>query len=183
MMTQFVGRPLALAALLSAVVLVIGIAFALILMQVLGDEALEEAACRLGLSNDCLASQLEQSREEVARLERRKQHLEELHDRLARLDYASQSFVVFYENTDGRPVVTGMRYRSLIEPGQFDSGWCYISVSHGRGHHENVDVARMDAAGAVTARPVEPGLLRSMGLDAGEVEDARRRCNWGGRVS
>ena len=184
MFTRIVGRPIALAALFTALLLVLGISIALIAMQLFGhDKIVSEAECRLGLSDKCLSVQLEESRDEISRLQSRKKKLEAIYDRLASLDHASESFVVFYFDRTGPTVVTGLQYKSLIEPGQFDEGWCYIQLSQSGEISQNINIARMNRDGTVRPASISGDTLSAKDLTNDQVAAARQRCRWDHRTS
>lgn len=184
MLTKLFGRPIALAALAAALLLVLVIALALIGLQLAGGPAMSKAACRLGLEAECASSALEESSDESTRLAPREKELEELYERLSRLAYASESFVVFYSDNNGpATVTTGHRYKSLIEPGQFAAAWCYIDLPDGEGVNRNIYVAEMDAKGEITPRRLDRSSLQTLGLGSAEIVAARSRCRWPEDVS
>lgn len=179
-MKRFLGRTVALAMLTFAISLTMLIAIVLIAIQLIGTQpVIDGLSCHLGLSADCIRRELEEKQRQLLSLEERHAELQQLYDRLAKLEYASESFVVFYENTDGpHEVTTGHRYASLIEPGQFLTGWCYIDRPKDHGVSRNVFIADISADGEVTNTDITDDALASAGLTRREVEAALRRCIW-----
>ena len=105
--------------------------------------------------------------------------LESLRDRLASLEHSSESFTVFYDNNEGRHIVTtGHRYASLVEPEMFQSGWCYIDLDFRRGLATDLYIARINADLVVTPAPITDDVLVNAGLTRTEIADALRRCQW-----
>ena len=177
-MKHIFGRPLTLALLSTAIAIVFSIMFVLIGVQVLGEsEVLDELSCRLGFSDDCLYSELEEEKAKLAAVQERTKELEALYERLARLDYASESFVVFYNDRNGPEVVTGHEYKSLIEPGQFSSGWCYISSRSG-GLQRNLTLATMNAEHVLEQADLDAADASSIGLSLSAARAAANRCRW-----
>lgn len=181
-MTRFFGRSVALSFLATGIGLSLLIAVGLIVIQLFGGQPfIERIACVLELSDDCLQEELEQERNRLHLLRDRNRELEALYERLDRLDFASESFVVFYRDNSGpHEVVTGHRYASLIEPGTLTGGWCYVDLPTLAGLSNQVFVARMDADMVVTPEPLEDSALREVSMTRSDVAEAAGRCQWPG---
>lgn len=179
-MTRFFGRSVALGLLTGAIALVILMALGLIAYQLLGDvSAIQKLTCRYGLSTQCLEDELEKKRREMRALQLRMAELEALYKRLSKLDHASESFVVFYTNRGGSHTVTsGHRYASLIEPGRFKAGWCYIDLPNAGGISRNFYIARMGSSGDVSPNHIGDESLSNAGLTRHDVSEALTRCRW-----
>ena len=122
---------------------------------------------------------MEQERQKIRRFRERNRELEALYERLSRLEFASESFVIFYENKDGEmTVTTGHRYASLIEPGKFVKGWCYIELPSPAGTSRNFFIANMNSDASVTPSHITETALKHAGLSRADVVAARERCTW-----
>ena len=184
-MLRFMGRSVGLTFLSLGIALAFAVALVLILIQLLGGrDFIDDVSCRLGLSTDCIREELAAERERLEGMRARLQELEALYGRLAGLEHASESFVVFYEDHTGPfKVVSGHRYESLTEPGTFVSAWCYINASRRRTLNVNLHIAEMDDDGELTAELIDDEALSISGVTQAEVAAARHRCRWPVRPS
>lgn len=179
-MSRFLGRSVALALLTSAIALTFTIAFLLITIQLLGGQAaIDEARCYLKLDEECAKQALEEKRQELNALQERYDDLQAIYDRLEKLDFASESFVVFYKDRLGpHQVTTGHRYASLIEPGQFTKGWCYIDLSDDGGVSRDMFVAYLDADGDIRIVEHDDDTLVAADVTRADLVNALNRCHW-----
>lgn len=181
MLTRLISRSAGLTLLLSGVVLCFTIALFLILTKLVGEEqVIDTITCQLGLSEDCLLGELRAERARLAAMQARTQDLEALYERLASLDHASASYVVFYEDHSllGQTVHTGHRYASLLDPSAFTGAWCYIGLSDNGALAKNFFLADMDSGLSVTRRAHSADDLRNAGLSTRDVATAIKRCIW-----
>ena len=179
-MLRFMGRSVGLTFLAIGIALAFATAIALILIQLLGgQDFIDDVSCRLGLSTDCIREELASERRRLAEMQTRLGQLQAVYDRLARLEHASESFAIFYTDHSGQyPVTTGHRYASLIEPGTFVAGWCYIDLPGPGSVSVNFYLARMDAGRTLMPEVVSDDALGRADLSRTEVVAARHRCQW-----
>lgn len=179
-MLRFMGRSVGLSFLSLGIALAFTVALILILIQLLGGQSfIDGVACRLGLSTECIREELAAERQRLEGIRERYEELEVLYGRLADLEHASESFVVFYKNREGPHIVTsGHEYESLTEPGRFVSGWCYVDVTRPGALDINIHIAEMDDDGDLTPKLIDDEALSASGLTQAEVAAARHRCRW-----
>lgn len=183
-MTRFFGRSAVFSLLVMGVSLSAAIAFLLILYQILGgQEMIDKVTCFVGLNEDCIIADLrEENRQlddELAAKRTELAGLEALRDRLAEMDYASESFVVFY-STDiaGMQVVSGNRYASLLKPNEFDAAWCYIELPDIGGVDAKLSIARMGFGRSVEPHDITETALNRAGISRSQLTTALSACHW-----
>ncbi len=184
-MTRFFGRSFALSFLATGIGLSLLIAVVLIVIQLFGGQIIiDRIACLFELTENCVQEELQLERERLELLRLRNTKLEALYERLARLDHASESFVLFYHDRTGQhEVVTGHRYASLIDPTTLTGGWCYLNLPGRAGLSNRVFVTRMDDDMRLIPEPLDDSVLAEVSLTRGDVADAVGRCKWPGGAS
>ena len=189
---RLVNRTIGLTLLAAAAALTTTLAIVLIAVQLIGEEELlNRVACHVGLSERCVREQLEDSQRELERQKRESERLrgeiaemQKLFDRLADLDHAASSYVIFYHNGDGpREVVSGHRYASLLDPATLTAGWCYIRVDQGTAIAGSLHIASFESDLKLQRKTVSARDRGIADLTEGEIEEAHTRCHWPEGVS
>ena len=135
--------------------------------------AQEAVTCILGLSDDCLRQELQESRRLNGELEGRMASLAELETRY-------QNFVLFADRPlPGHPqseVTTGVRYRSILAD-SWENAWCNVETNDA-GVSRIVTIAR--ASPASGTRPTKPTAtaLGEIGMTAEDITKARALCEF-----
>lgn len=207
-MTNLFGRGLASIILINATILAFLIAVFLIAVQLVGPKPVIDAiSCELSLSHECLRNDLRKERRkldlerqkrqleekkrsaleervaELKRIEKRAKELEALYQRLAKLDHAASSYVVFHTSSFRRyKVETGHKYASLLDPNTLIEGWCSI-VLNGGAIARFFTIAGFEKNRRVVNQTVGRTTLREAGLSGRDVSSARKYCKWPRGVS
>lgn len=203
---RLISRTVGLALLTAAMGLTTILAIALIMIQLFGEEAfMDRLACNLGLSDDCIRQQLEETREhlehkkreldrerqELSRTRRdlagtrsRMSELEGMFERLSKVGHAASSYVVFYDTEMGPfGVQSGHRYASLLDPDTLIGGWCSIQFLSADSVHSFVHIQQFDRNLRLYEVTVSPASRRAAGLTLQDIKAARTRCKWPAGVS
>ena len=186
-MFKFLGRGLSLSVLITAILLTFTIIVFLMAVVLAGEGPVKHTiACQLNLAEDCVQRRLMEERGRLQelqrqhrRLEARNTELEALLQRLASLDHASSSYVVFYKNTKGRhTVTTGHTFKSLVDPNTLIGAHCYFHVDMPGAGNREIRLGTMSARKRVTASRYSRSDLRGTGLSQNDIGSHFARCQW-----
>ncbi|OUS37249.1 hypothetical protein A9Q94_06510 [Rhodobacterales bacterium 56_14_T64] len=190
-MLKFMGRSLSLSILSGAIAITFVIIMFLMAVVLVGERPVVRGlACQFGISSDCAGQKLRlELQQEQKRLEQmrgqnrdlmaRNQEMEALLKRLASLDHAASSYVIFYEDSNSSPTVTtGHTYASLLDPDTLVSAHCYLQVEVKGAGTRQVNLGKMSDGAKISLRNYSKAELKQADLSARELSALQSRCQW-----
>lgn len=179
-MLKIIGRTISLMALGGGIVITFTIVFFMIAIALLGeDKVIRAVACQVGVGENCLRQELLQERKKLQQMQERNAKMEALLERLAKLDHASSSYVVFYINERGKhEVTTGHTYASLLDPNTLIGAHCYINVFQSGAGRTHIDLGNMKQNKSITLKTYKAADLAAIGLTNSEYIKLQSRCRW-----
>jgi hypothetical protein len=143
-------------------------------------------SCSIGLSEDCLRQDLQQERERLRQMQRRNQELlaenqqaEALKQRLAELDHAASSYVVFYSAKHrSHTVKTGHTYASLLNPDALIGAHCYVTARISGAGDRHIDLGKMASNKRVSLKTYRAEALEGTGLRPTDITMLQSKCRW-----
>lgn len=186
-MSRFVNRLISLVALSGAISIVAALILLLMAITLVGEgPVIRGIACQFGLLEDCVRQELQEERDRLRILRNQNEELlarnaemEALLERLASLDHASSSYVVFYtDRAAGRTVTTGHTFASLLDPDTQIGAHCYISVATRGAGNRRIDLGEMSATGAVTRDQYSAADLAGTGVSQSDISRLEQACQW-----
>ncbi|SMX28207.1 hypothetical protein TRP8649_02322 [Pelagimonas phthalicica] len=185
-MLKFSSRAISMTILASAIALTFSIIVFLMAVVLVGEgPVIKGIACELNVSEDCLRKDLQKERQKFQQMQRRNQELqaenkkmEALVERLAALDHASSSYVVFYTKSGRRSVTTGHTYASLLKPDDLIGAHCYFFANVTGAGTRQVNLGKMDRRMRLKLSNYNPSELRGTGVSVADIAALQAQCQW-----
>lgn len=186
-MLKLVGRSLSFTILSGAILLTFAIIVFLMAVVLAGEgPVMKGISCQLGLSEDCLRQELQREQQKLHQMQRRNnaltarnEEMEVLLERLAALDHASSSYVVFYQNAGRRHTVsTGHTYASLLDPDTLIGAHCYVHADVSGAGSRQIRLGNMDKGMRLSIKRYGAADLRGTGLDTSGIAALQALCRW-----
>lgn len=186
-MFKFLGRGLSLSILSGAIGLTFVIIVFLMAVVLVGEGPIMKGiSCQFSLSEECIQQELQQERLRLQQMQQRNDELaarneemEALFQRLASLDHAASSYVIFMVDRSGSLVVnTGHTYASLLDPETLIGAHCYIQASTSGAGSRQIALGKMSRAKHVTNNAYSQLELLGSGISVGDIEALQARCRW-----
>lgn len=186
-MLKLLGRSLSLTVLTSAIILTFAIIVFLMAVVLAGEgPVMKGISCQIGLSEDCVRQELQKQRQNLREMQRknrelmaRNQETEALLERLAALDHASSSYVIFYEQRGHRHTVsTGHTYKSLVDPDTLIGAHCYFFASEQGAGSLQIWLGKMNERKHLTINSYRASELRGTGLSQSDIAALQALCKW-----
>jgi hypothetical protein len=144
-----------------------------------GENSSGTHTCELGLSKDCLRQELQEERQRLHELQERNAEMEALFQRLASLDHASSSYVVFYSDTSASlTVTTGHTYASLLDPDALIGAHCYFYAGTAGAGSRQIELADMNRNLRIKNNRYSRWALRGTGVKRVDIAALQARCQW-----